>query len=390
MQKLKQYFSYKKFQNDRFKILYLNDNYFLQNASIKALKNLGHEVLPLKLVKDPTKMLEALLKTCVIFKPDCIMGINHGGYDPEGKIAEIVDSLGIPVIFWYLDDFRFIIFNGKHHAKSNTAIFTFEKKHVPLLRKLGFEHVFYLPSAASVDPHNIKTIKKFDFLDNKVTFVGNTFDETKLLRQKEKYHNFLSVLEDKMDFTKLHHHLVNDIEKELAEQFIDKDEFYHFSGFVIAHATQKYRQHMLNNLTEIDLHIFGDTKWKKLVNGVTIHPPTSYETETPYIYKRSIININLSSQQLEDTVSLRIFDVPAAGGFLITDWKPSLTELFEIDKEIIFFRSKEELKEKIEYFTKHNTAREKIIAAASQRVEENHLIIHRMRSMLEQSSLIWG
>jgi len=295
MNKLKTYFSYKKFQTESLKILYLNDDYFLQQASIKALKDLGHEVQPLQLVRDPSQMLETLLKTCVVFKPDCLMGINHGGYDPEGKIASIVDDLGLPVVFWYLDDFRFIIFNGKHHANENTAIFTFENKHVSLLKSLGFEHVFYLPSAASVIPGKNYKHNKYNYLKNSISFVGNTFDDTKTLRQKPYYKQLLQKVKNEIDFSVLHHNLVNRIENVVKNDFDSMDDLYHFSGFIIAEATQKYRQHVLGQIKDKNFHLFGDQKWKKLVKVSNIHPPTRYETETPFVYHNSQVNLNLSS-----------------------------------------------------------------------------------------------
>jgi len=390
MNKLKNYFSYPKFKSESLKILYLNDDYFLQQASIGALQELGHEVYPLQLVRDPSQMLERLLKTCVMFKPDCLMGINHGGYDPEGKIAAIVDELHLPVIFWYLDDFRFIIFNGKHHANENTAVFTFEKNHVALLKSLGFEHVFYLPSAASMRPHGLYQQGKYNYLKKAVSFVGNTFDQTKTLRQKPHYQQLLEKVQQEIDFTRLQDTLVSQVEKVVENEFREMDDLFHFAGFVIAEATQKYRQYMLGKMNDSRFHLFGDPQWKKLVNIGKIHPPTRYETETPYVYHNSLINVNLSSQQLEETVSLRIFDVPAAGGFLLTDWKESLIDLFDAEHEIVAFHSPEEMNEKIAYFRKNPNERESILKKARERVVNEHLIIHRMKQMVEKCRKIWG
>ncbi|NOX36863.1 MAG: glycosyltransferase [Calditrichaeota bacterium] len=382
MSKLQAYFNYRKFQAPPFRIIYLNDDYFLQSTSIEALKQLGHQVVPLQIERHPSRMLEKLLKTCVLVKPDAVMGINHGGFDPEGKIASILAELDIPIVMWYLDDFRFIIFKNNVHATPNSIIFTFDKKQVNPLLETGFQHVFYLPSGSSFDPRRSYRDKKFNFLHSAITFVGNTFDKTKTMRDKPHYSKHLQELEHKIDFTLLHHNLVEQIETYQKSHFADEDDFYQYAGFVIAHATQIYRQYMLRQIQEENFHIFGDGKWKELGVRATIHRGTHFLKETPHVYAQSMINLNLSSQQLESTVSLRIFDVPAAGGFLLTDWKESLAELFDVTSEIAYFNSVEEMKEKIAYYRSHPDQRERIVQKARARVEKEHLVRHRIERML--------
>jgi spore maturation protein CgeB len=389
MAQIKNYLSYPKFAAAKLKIIFLDKNYFLQEASIKALRELGHEVLALKIPRDPSQMLQLLLKSCIEIKPDCIIGNNHLGFDEEGKIAHILKELQIPVIFWYLDDFRFIIFNGKHHANPFTAIFTFEEKQVFPLKKLGFENAFYLPTAASFDPDGQYEDPQFAFLKNAVTFVGNSFETTKIRRQKSHYNSLLSSRLSPAEMENLQHDLVHQIEKRFANHFPDKDSLYHFAAYAAAEASQIYRKHTLSHLHDKYFQIFGDDKWKELLHNAKIQPASHYETNTPKVYHHSFINLNLSSQQLENTVSMRPFDVPAAGGFLLTDWKESLADLFDVQKEIAAFHSIEEMNDKIAYFRKNPTEREKIRQKACERVKKEHLVRHRVEQLLQTAGKIW-
>ncbi len=382
MSRLKAFFRYPKFKAPPFRIIYLNDDYFLQAATIEALKTLGHHVYPLQIERNPTRMLEKLLKTCVLVKPDAVMGVNHGGFDPEGKIAGILAELNIPIVMWYLDDFRFIIHKNNVHATPNSIIFTFDKKQVVPLLETGFQHVFYLPSGSSYHPQRLYRSPKFAFLQGAVTFVGNTFDKTKTTRNKPHYARHLRELEGEIDFTRLHHDLVEQIERHQKTRFDNEDDFYRYAGFVIAHATQVYRQYMLRHISEPDFHLFGDSKWKELGIGARLHGGTHFLNETPFVYAHSQININLSSQQLESSVSLRIFDVPAAGGFLLTDWKESLAELFDIQQEVAYFCSAEEMNDKIRFYRRHPELRARMVERARERVRKSHLVQHRVQRML--------
>ncbi len=386
---LKNFLSYGKFQHEKLKIIFLHKNYFLQQASIEALEALGHEVMVLPIPKEPSQMLQLLLKSCVDFKADCIIGNNHLGFDPEGKIAAILNELAMPVIFWYLDDFRFIIFNGTHHANPYTAIFTFEENHVLPLKNLGFENAFYLPTAASFNPDLNYGNPDYTFLKNAVSFVGNSFENTKSLRQEKHFFPLLSSQIPLSEMQCLRHDFVQQIESRFADHFPNQDALYHFAAYSAAEATQIYRKHYLSKLQDENFQVFGDAKWKALLPNVKIQPASHYETVTPKIYHHSLINLNLSSQQLENTVSMRPFDVPAASGFLLTDWKESLDKLFDVKNEIATFHSIEEMNDKIAYFRKNHTEREKIRQNACERVKKEHLVRHRMKKPIDTARKIW-
>ena len=102
----------------------------------------------------------------------------------------------------------------------------------------------------------------------------------------------------------------------------------------------------------------------------------------PRLQRMAMINLCLSSQQLNNAVSLRAYEVPASGGFLLTDWKADLEHLFAPD-EIVTFRSVEEMNDKIAFYEKHPDKRLPIIRKARERVAKEHLVIHRIQKMLE-------
>jgi len=86
------------------------------------------------------------------------------------------------------------------------------------------------------------------------------------------------------------------------------------------------------------------------------------------LQSRIILNITNSNFYCVETgLNLRIFEVLAAGGFLLTDHYEEIAELFEIGKEIETYSSARELREKIAYYLNHEEERMKIAAAGKKK-----------------------
>ena len=380
MSRLKNFFSYKKFTQNPLKIVFLDKAYFLQKETIVILKNLGHTVVPLRVQEEPKQMLDNLLKTCLQVKPDFIMGTNHIGFDPEGKIASVLNELNLPVLFWYLDDFRFIIPHGRNQALPNIAVFSFEKTDLPDLRKFGFEHVFYMPAASSLQPDADFSEPAFSYLQDRISFVGNTF----LDAQKRWFLPKYPELYKQLNFKKWNTHqktLVDFIIEEQVTQFSSEGELFHYAGYVAGRSTMENRIKLIKQLP--NPVIFGDRHWPELGLSVEIHPPVHPTETAPKIFNASQINLNISSTQLHTSVNQRVFDVPLAGGFLLTDWRESLAELFDPEKELAVYHSAEELRDKVDYFLKHDSGRIKIITRAAKRVKKEHRLERRIQKMLK-------
>jgi spore maturation protein CgeB len=139
-----------------------------------------------------------------------------------------------------------------------------------------------------------------------------------------------------------------------------------------------------------NLYIYGDEKWNELVSDAEKGGVVHGKTEAPSVYASSMINLNICSQQLETSVTLRVFDIPASGGFLLTDWTESLEHLFEAGKELVSFRSPDEMNDLINYYKTKPSKREKIISRAKERILKEHLVIHRMKKLLETAKNIWS
>ena len=81
-------------------------------------------------------------------------------------------------------------------------------------------------------------------------------------------------------------------------------------------------------------------------------------------------------------VNARVFEAAGCGAFQIVDKRLALTDLFEEGKEIVIFETKEELKEKVDYYLSHNEERKKISEASYKRAHAEHTYTNRLYHLL--------
>lgn len=75
--------------------------------------------------------------------------------------------------------------------------------------------------------------------------------------------------------------------------------------------------------------------------------------------------------------NMRLFEATGVGACLVTDWKENLGELFELDREVVAFRSPEELLEKLRWLSAAPAEREAIAQAGRRRTLRDHTFARR-------------
>jgi spore maturation protein CgeB len=116
-------------------------------------------------------------------------------------------------------------------------------------------------------------------------------------------------------------------------------------------------------------------------------PSVDYWTKAPEVFRRSAVNLNFTIPNIRTGLPLRIYDVLAARGFLMTDYRAELAEQFEIGKELVCFESIPELEEKCAYYLKHEEERKKIAEKGYERVNKDHRIGKRLEVLLRELSI---
>lgn len=118
--------------------------------------------------------------------------------------------------------------------------------------------------------------------------------------------------------------------------------------------------------------------------------PISGEEIAP-ILRRSRISLNFSGsgkviERLlpnRRQVKARVFEVPGAGGFLLSEWAPGMERFYDLGEEIDVFRTEAELVEKVKFYLAHSDCRDKRARAAYQRTADEHTYDLRMKDLVE-------
>ena len=142
------------------------------------------------------------------------------------------------------------------------------------------------------------------------------------------------------------------------------------------------RREVINSITYADVTVAGDEAWRP-----HLRPETRFLGLVPYehvglLYRNPAINVNVSRFQLKSSANQRVFDVPAAEGFLLTDYRPGLEKIFEQDKEVVFYETTQDLEEKARYYMAHPEMRVRIARRAHERVLLDHTYTHRARELI--------
>ena len=81
--------------------------------------------------------------------------------------------------------------------------------------------------------------------------------------------------------------------------------------------------------------------------------------------------------------NMRLYEATGCGALLITDFKDNLNELFEEDKEVVAYKTVDDLVRLIQYYVEHDEQRETIANAGQQRTLSEHTYFNRMQSLVD-------
>ena len=117
------------------------------------------------------------------------------------------------------------------------------------------------------------------------------------------------------------------------------------------------------------LYTGSDTKKLPVLDACN-QGTVDYHTQMPLVFASSRINLNISLRSIHSGIPLRVLDIMACGGFVLSNWQPELAEYFTEGEEITLFENKEECMEKIAYYLSHEEKRKEIAAAGKRKVQE--------------------
>lgn len=149
-----------------------------------------------------------------------------------------------------------------------------------------------------------------------------------------------------------------------AEKLID-------ISFIGTHSA--YRESIVKNLLDFNVQVFGPG-WIKNSSLPRKHTNEgAFGNKTNEIYNQSRINLNIHNWfGLGSAMNLRLFEVPLASAFLLTDWVAENDEAYQDSVHICNFRTTDELREKVAFYLSNPAVREKIAVAGRAHALDHH------------------
>ena len=317
--------------------------------------------------------------------------------------AECTCNYEIPYIVYGMDSPHYTLWQEQAKYK-NVYLFQFDSRECELLRKSGYQNVWYMPLAARnadrlvINEQDIRkyradisfvgsayTVNVFDelaagFPENIVDTATNIMETTAFIwdgvervipRLKEEVSPSWDKLYDMFRQTSTH--------KKLE---IDKE--YLLGHFLINRKLTNLERNMIFELLaeNYDFRLYTREE-EKVSPKIKRYGEVDADTEALKVFYSSKINLNLTLRSIERGVPLRIFDIMSVGGFVLTDYRVDAEELFEEDKDIVMYRSPEEMLEKIDYYLVHEEERKRIAYNGYCKVKQNYSYQKQLEKILE-------
>jgi spore maturation protein CgeB len=146
-----------------------------------------------------------------------------------------------------------------------------------------------------------------------------------------------------------------------------------------------YRARLLETFVDYDLKIWGKSYPPWLSSPLRAIYQDEYvaEEEKAKAFNAAKIVLNTMHYGEIEGVNCRLFEAAGCGAFQIADWKPSLPELFEPEREVVTFRTRRELKAKVDYYLARPAERREIADRAYARAHRDHTYEVRLERMFE-------
>jgi spore maturation protein CgeB len=147
--------------------------------------------------------------------------------------------------------------------------------------------------------------------------------------------------------------------------------------------TAFYRQQTISRLKHWrgDMHVWGDAGWS------AIHPGykgfADHGDELTRIYCASAVNLDIPRLYQRQSVTMRVFDILAAGGFLLTEYNPALADVLVAGQHLAFYNASDDLTDILTDWVHRPDDRKAIAHAGRNEVMAKHLISHRVDTLLK-------
>lgn len=317
------------------------------------------------------------------------------------QLSNLCEKYQVPYIAWIYDSPLISVFHESVFNSMN-RIFVFDKAMYDRLLQLDIPHIYYMPLAANTARINALNITAEDESQYScdISFVGSLYE-------KNSYNDLMHQLPTEVVVPMnnyLMHNLCNwhevrnwPILPDIPTAFLTNKSYSDTSAidkfqmpsnmylglvFLSRKLAEMERITALNTLAEqfpVDLYTTGQSEH---ISNLRVHPPVNYYTALGKVYYFSKINLNFTLPSIETGIPLRIYDIMAYGGFVMSNYQKEFDTLFTPGKDLVVFHDLIELKDLTAYYLAHEDERIRIAAQGYQTVNRYYSYEHQLQKMI--------
>lgn len=314
-------------------------------------------------------------------------------------ISTACERKKVKYVAWTVDSPLYTLYTRSVFNSCN-YIFVFDKSSLTRLKEMGVRHVWYLPLAADAAYFEEICAKETGHrYASEVSFVGSLYTDKSafglLGNQKDYFQGFMeglveaqrklwgcSLVEEVLDEC-WSQQLKKMLQPVNDKEFIADNSMVFANSCLLVEVTARERKEYLaaaGGLAAVDVYTGSDTTGISVRNRGRV----DYRTKMPLVFRNSKINLNITLRSIQQGISLRVWDILACGGFLLTNYQPELEEFFEIGKDLECFFNKEDMLAKIEYYLAHEEERAEIARRGYEKVRSMHGYKQRLMEIQEK------
>jgi spore maturation protein CgeB len=389
-----------RFRSGQARVLLLRRPYFLYREIESALERLGMPVAVVEIPEEDAALgpfAERLLGQVAAFRPDFALTVNHFGLDREGRLAALLEDMGLPLASWFVDSPALILADYPDLSTSGTCVFTYDADNVDWLKGRGFSRAHYLPLAT--DERCFAPGGEVpEAWRARVSFVGDSMvaPVARLVAAAGLSARFRAALPEvargfarsgEASPVRFLGAAYPELHAERAAMANPEQRLACERSVTFA-AAGSYRADCVRALLPFGPLVAGDEGWRQVLgppgllrgegdSGWRAHGPLEYYSELPRFYQGAEVNFNCTSAQMKGAVNQRVFDVPACGGFLVTDRRDQLAALFD-ETELACYGEPGEIGEVVARWLADPRGRGRLAERARRRVLAEHTYERRV------------
>jgi len=327
---------------------------------------------------------------CTQVDPRFVLSVN---FSPE--LALLSSRANLLYVSWTIDPLpasRLRLMPGTN--TSTCLAFAHRRALVAALRTRGLQHVHYLPLAASPMRHPMDDDATLDPWRCDISFAGNSLsaDRDSLMRYVEQHggnealqQRLVTWLQTHFDaevHASNHHGLALDGSElppwlPAALASADPEEL---SDRINEGFSQTLRFDRLRALSGYDVRVYGDDGWE--VFGTSYRGRVAHGEDLTKLYNASAISLDVPRTYQRDIVTMRVFDVMACGGVVLTEPSEQLGEMFNDGEHVVTYSDRTSLRTAVDGLLADPTRRAAVASAGRRLVEREHQMQHRLARIL--------